>query len=84
MQDMQDDIEIDEETDAAYVRVSASPVARTQELADDIIVDFDAGDRLVGVEVLGLRRRVEKGDRLSYLRGLVAGLQLGPVGAAAE
>ena len=77
-------IEIDEEADAAYVRVRDAPVARTVELADGIIVDFDASDEMVGTEVLGLRHRVGAGDKASYLNGLVAGLRIRPTTAAAE
>ena len=84
---MEDDrylIEIDEEADAAYVRVTESPVAHTDEIADGIIVDFDAKDPMVGVEVLGLRDRVGSGDNASYLNGLVEGLRIRPTTAAAE
>ena len=84
---MRDDacqIEIDEEADAAYVRLSTAPIARTQEIADGILVDFDAHDEMVGVEVLGLSDRVGSGDNASYLNGLVAGLRLRPATAAAE
>jgi uncharacterized protein YuzE len=78
------DIEIDDEADAAYVRVSAASVARTREIAEGILVDFDADDQVTGVEILGLGKRVGSGDRVSYLNGLVAGLLLGPVRTAAE
>ena len=77
-------IEIDRDADAAYVRLSAAAIARTAEIKDGIIVDFDADDGVVGVEVIGLRNRVGSGDDLSFLRGLVAGLQAGPIRAAAE
>jgi uncharacterized protein YuzE len=77
-------IEIDEEADAAYVRVTDAPIARTDELADGIIVDFDANDEMVGIEVLGLGDRVGTGDKASYLNGLVAGLRIRPTTAAAE
>jgi uncharacterized protein YuzE len=77
-------IEFDEEADAAYVRVTEKPVARTDEVADGIIVDFDAKDEMVGVEVLGLRDRVGTGDDTSYLNGLVEGLRSRPITAAAE
>ncbi len=77
-------IEIDEEADAAYVRVTDAPIARTDELADGIIVDFDANDEMVGIEVLGLGHRVGTGDKASYLNGLVAGLRIRPTTAAAE
>ena len=66
-------IELDEEADAAYVRVSTAPVAPTQELADGIVVDFDADNEMVGVEVLSPHDRVGTGDRASYLNGLIAG-----------
>jgi uncharacterized protein YuzE len=77
-------IETDDEADAAYVRVSDAPVVRTSEVADGIIVDFDADNEMVGVEVLGLRGRVGTGDGASYLNGLVAGLRLRPAAEAAE
>ena len=76
---MQDDkypIEIDEEADAAYVRVSEAPIKRTREIANGIMIDLDADDELAGVEVLGLRNRVGSDDRASYLHGLVEGLRL--------
>ena len=77
-------IEIDEEADAAYVRVSAAPIARTEEIADGIVVDFDAENEMVGFEVLNLSLRVGTGDRTSFLNGLRAGLGLRPASAAAE
>jgi len=83
-EEQRNSIEIDEEADAAYVRVRNAPVARTVELADGIIVDFDASDEMVGTEVLGLRHRVGAGDKASYLNGLVAGLRIRPTTAAAE
>jgi len=78
------EIEIDEEADAAYVRLGAGSVARTEEIADGILIDLDADGELVGVEVLDLQRRVHGGDRNSYLNGLVAGLRLLPARTAAE
>jgi uncharacterized protein YuzE len=69
-------IEIDEEADAAYVRISRALVVQTRELADGVLLDLDADNGLAGVEVLGLRNKVGVDDRTSYLHGLVAGLQL--------
>ena len=53
MQNREYEIEIDEEADSAYVRVVRASIARTTEVADGILVDFDAQDEMVGVEVLG-------------------------------
>lgn len=77
-------IEIDEEADAAYVRISNRSIDRTEEIADGILLDFDVDRELAGVEVLDLRRRVRGGDPNSYLQGLVAGLKLLPARTAAE
>jgi uncharacterized protein YuzE len=84
MTDPATEIEIDEQADAAYVRVAARSVERTEEIAEGILIDFDADGELVGVEVLGLQGRVRGGDRNSYLNGLVAGLKLLPARTAAE
>ena len=67
-------ISFDEEADAAYLMLSDAPVARTEEVADGIQVDYDASDRPVGIEVLSVKRRLGGGDLASYLRGLAEGL----------
>jgi uncharacterized protein YuzE len=84
MQNREYEIEIDEEADSAYVRVVRASIARTTEVADGILVDFDAQDEMVGVEVLGVHNRVGDGDKVSYLNGLVTGLRSHPRTAAAE
>ncbi|MDZ5076717.1 DUF2283 domain-containing protein [Nesterenkonia sp. HG001] len=35
-----------------YVQISEQPVARTVEYSDAVVVDLDANDRVVGIEVL--------------------------------
>lgn len=47
-------VEIDRTADAAYVRLSKKPVARTQQLTDTVLVDLDNLDMVIGIEVLGL------------------------------
>lgn len=77
-------VEIDDQADAAYVRLSGQPVVRTAELASGIMVDFDSQERVIGVEILGLRRRVGAGDARSFVQGLVEGLQVRALHPAAE
>ncbi|HYI89807.1 MAG TPA: DUF2283 domain-containing protein [Beijerinckiaceae bacterium] len=67
-------ISIDPEADAAYVAISGADVARTEEVADGILVDYDADGRPVGIEVLSVRSRVGTGEAGSYLRGLAEGV----------
>lgn len=45
---------VDLPADAAYLRLSDLPVAKTVAVTDDIMVDLDALDVVVGVEVLSL------------------------------
>lgn len=37
---------------AAYIKLSENPVARTRELSEDVMVDLDEYDIVVGVELL--------------------------------
>ena len=49
-------VEIDTEATAAYVRLSAAPVARTEPFASAsgmVMLDFDAADNVIGIEIVG-------------------------------
>lgn len=45
-------LELDLQANAAYVRLSDEPVVRTCELNDEVNVDLDANDMVVGIETL--------------------------------
>lgn len=45
---------VDHEAEAAYIRLSAAPVARTVEINDSILVDLDDMGVAVGIEILSL------------------------------
>jgi|SRR5215471_16589918 len=45
-------IEYDKEVDALYIRIQEKYVARTQEVAEGVNLDFDADGRLIGLEVV--------------------------------
>jgi uncharacterized protein YuzE len=47
-------VEIDRNVNAAYVTVSAEPVFRSVQVTEDVLVDLDRFDVVVGVEVLSL------------------------------
>ncbi len=84
MHDTHYQIEFDEEANSAYVRITQAPIVHTKEVANGILVDFDAHQEIVGVEVIGLHNRVGAGDHVSYLNGLVTGLRSRSRTAAAE
>lgn len=49
-------VEIDTEATAAYIRLRASAVVRTEPFGSDkgfVMLDFDANENVVGIEVVG-------------------------------
>ncbi|MGB3493237.1 MAG: DUF2283 domain-containing protein [Elainellaceae cyanobacterium] len=48
-------IEFDPEVDAAYLRLSDADVIDSEEIATDIVYDFDADEQIVGIELLQVR-----------------------------
>jgi len=56
-------ISYDKEADALYIRLLEGEYeCRVVRLTDDIALDFAAGEKLVGIEVLGASRLFEKKD----------------------
>jgi len=47
-------VEYDAEADAAYIRLSDAVISRTEEESDVCILDFDADDHLVAIELLSV------------------------------
>ncbi|WP_165704289.1 DUF2283 domain-containing protein [Mycobacteroides abscessus] len=45
---------IDNDADAAYLKVSDDPIARTEEYSPDVLVDLDQYGLVVGIEFLTL------------------------------
>jgi uncharacterized protein YuzE len=64
-------IHYDEKTDALYLRLGGSKVVESEQVKPGIVVDFNARKKVVGIEVLNLRRRLRKTD-LKQLKALVA------------
>jgi len=49
---------IDRESDALYLRLDESAIVDSEEVPPGVALDFDGDDNVVGVEILGLSRRV--------------------------
>lgn len=64
-------IRYDKKVDALYLRLDDSKVVQSDEVKPGIVLDFDAKDQVVGIEVLDFKRRVPKAD-LKRLKVLVA------------
>ena len=48
----------DEKVDALYLTLDDSEVVESEEVKPGIVLDFNAENQVVGIEVLGLRKRV--------------------------
>jgi len=64
-------IRYDGKVDALYLRLDDSKVVESEALKPGIVLDFNANEQVVGIEVLDLKRRVPEGD-LKQLKALVA------------
>jgi len=51
-------IHFDEKADAVYLRLDDSPVIESEEVQPGVVLDFNDRKQVVGVEILGVTRRV--------------------------
>ncbi|MDQ7065370.1 MAG: DUF2283 domain-containing protein [candidate division KSB1 bacterium] len=51
-------LKIDQKNDALYFRLDESAIVDSEEVKPGIILDYDANDNVVGIEILGLSKRV--------------------------
>jgi len=54
----------DPEADALYVRFADTPVVESEEVADGVVIDFDAEGRIVAFEFLDARKNLAAGAKL--------------------
>lgn len=55
-------LEYDPQVDAAYITLVDGKVAESEELRPGIVVDFDAENRVVGIEILNVRKQFPDAD----------------------
>lgn len=60
-------LKVDKENDALYLRLDDSVIVESEEVQPGIILDFDANNRVVGIEILDLSTRV-KPDMLKLVQ----------------
>ena len=56
-------LKIDQEADALYLRLDESAIVESEEVRPGVVLDFDEQDRVIGIEILNLSKRVGK-DKL--------------------
>jgi uncharacterized protein YuzE len=50
-------VRVDHTADAVYLNLTDRPVKESEEVADGIVVDYDAEGRIVGIEILDAAKR---------------------------
>jgi uncharacterized protein YuzE len=50
------------ETDSLYIAFSMNPSAESSEIAEGVVLDFDAGGRLVGIDVDNASHKLDLSD----------------------
>jgi uncharacterized protein YuzE len=60
-------IRVDREIDTLYFRLDESRIVDSEEVRPGVILDYDADDRVVGVEFLGVSARASE-EELSSLQ----------------
>lgn len=51
-------LKVDHKNDALYFRLDESAIVDSEEIKPGVILDFDINDNVIGVEILGLSKRV--------------------------
>lgn len=51
-------VRVDHQADAVYLNLTDHEIAESEEVADGIVVDYDAEGRIVGLEILDASRRI--------------------------
>lgn len=51
-------VKLDLKNDALYLRLDESSIVESEEVKPGVILDYDANDNVIGVEMLGLSKRV--------------------------
>ena len=51
-------LKIDHKNDTLYFRLDESAIVESEEIKPGVIVDYDEKDNVIGIEILGLSKRV--------------------------
>ena len=55
-------VRTDAAADALYIRLEESAIVESEEVSPGVILDFDDGGRVVGIEILNVRQRLPGAD----------------------
>jgi uncharacterized protein YuzE len=55
-------VHFDDKADAVYVRLDDSTIVESEEVQPGVMLDFDSSHHVVGVEILGVKKRISLDD----------------------
>jgi uncharacterized protein YuzE len=61
-------LHFDEEADAIYLRLDDSKIIESEKISPGIVLDFNEHNQVVGIEILNVKDRVLRADRLDRLQ----------------
>lgn len=64
-------LHFDKDADALYLRLDESPIIESEEVRPGVVLDFNASNQVVGVELLNIGKRIPE-DALKEVAVLVA------------
>ena len=59
-------LKLDEETDTLYLRLDESAIVESEEVQPGVVLDFNSDNRVVGIEMLNISKRVEREKLLDF------------------
>ena len=59
----------DKKSDALYMRFNAKPVFESDQVSDNVIIDYDKSGRIIALEVLDVSKKMAKDFQLKLLKG---------------
>lgn len=59
-------LHVDPEADALYLRLNESKIIDSEEVSPGVVLDYDANDEVVGVEILFLSKRGVDVNKLDF------------------
>lgn len=51
-------VKVDLKNDALYLRLDECAIVESEEVKPGVVLDYDANDNVIGIELLGLSKRV--------------------------
>ena len=59
-------IQYDPSADAMYIRLAEGVVADTDEVREGVVLDYDAGGKVLGIEVLNVSERADNPREMAF------------------